>query len=433
MQQVCLYGREDASNVNHEFSEGVTRAPGARGVGAILRSLTVARESDVDFHLQGDGAGLRQMFDALPVGVVLTDAGQPDLPIVFVNPAFLALTGYSYDDVVGRNCRFLQGPETNAAAVTTLREAIREGRQHSIILRNHHRDGSAFWNEVTVAPMYASTGEISHFLGVQNDVTARIAAEQERAMLLRRADEMRMHAEQDVHVHNKFLSATTHDLRTPLTTLRGRAQLVQRRLRRGQQVDASWLSEQMDAIITATKLMQDTIDELSDVARLQAGRTLELQIGVVDIGLLAKAVGDDLVVHHGRGTTRMSLPNAPAVVEGDRARLERVLQNVVGNAVKYSRENLPIDIIVETAGDRVLITVRDRGVGIPSDELLHIFEHYYRASTARGITGSGLGLAGARAIVAQHSGALTIESSVGVGTTVFIGLPIAGATAPLDD
>ncbi len=116
-------------------------------------------------------------------------------------------------------------------------------------------------------------------------------------------------------------------------------------------------------------------------------------------------------------------------LEGDEGRLRRVVQNVVGNAVKYSPAGAPVRVEVRRDDGLAVVAVRDCGVGIPAAELPRIFERYYRASTARGIAGSGIGLSGAQAIVAQHGGTITIESVVGAGTTVTITLPASTAAA----
>jgi signal transduction histidine kinase len=112
-------------------------------------------------------------------------------------------------------------------------------------------------------------------------------------------------------------------------------------------------------------------------------------------------------------------------VWGDRARLERVLQNVIGNAVKYSPDGAPVQVTASMQEGWDVVVVRDSGVGIPADELPHIFTHFYRASTARGFPGSGLGLAGAKTIVEQHGGHIRVQSAVGQGTTVVVSLPCA--------
>jgi signal transduction histidine kinase len=115
-------------------------------------------------------------------------------------------------------------------------------------------------------------------------------------------------------------------------------------------------------------------------------------------------------------------PAAAVLVCGDRVRLLRVLHNLVGNAVKYSPAGTAIDVDVQTQ-EQAVITVRDQGVGIPADELPHIFTRFFRASTALGVQGTGIGLAGSRAIIEQHHGHITVDSEVGRGTTVTVCLP----------
>ena len=102
------------------------------------------------------------------------------------------------------------------------------------------------------------------------------------------------------------------------------------------------------------------------------------------------------------------------------------MHNIVGNAIKYSAGRTPVRVEVSQDDTWVTATVHDRGVGIPADEVPHVFTHFYRASTAIGVPGSGIGLAGARTIVEQHGGYITLRSALGAGTTVTITLPRAG-------
>lgn len=245
------------------------------------------------------------------------------------------------------------------------------------------------------------------------------------------ADDARRAAEAAVRVRDDFLRAATHDLRSPLTSMRGRAQLVQSRLG-GDAADPAWLSAQMDAVCAATTQMLATVNELSDVARLQIGQELDLDVRTVDVGVLARAVADVANVPPDTAPVVVDAPAAPVEIAGDPARLRRVLENIISNAVKYSPARTPVAVAVDDRGPVVVITVRDRGVGIPPDELPRLFTRYYRASTARDIAGSGLGLAGAKAIVEQHGGTITVNSTEGRGTTVVLTLSRrAVPTAPV--
>ena len=112
-------------------------------------------------------------------GIAITDATVADNPIIYVNPSFERITGYSRDELIGKNCRFLQGSDTDTAAAKQLRTAIEEGRESQVILRNFRKDGTPFWHELSIAPVYNSRRHLTHFIGVQTDITDRQRSEEE--------------------------------------------------------------------------------------------------------------------------------------------------------------------------------------------------------------------------------------------------------------
>jgi diguanylate cyclase (GGDEF)-like protein/PAS domain S-box-containing protein len=112
-------------------------------------------------------------------GIVITDATVADNPMIYINPSFERITGYSRDELIGKNCRFLEGPNTSQEAVEELRNAIEQGRSSQVILQNFRKDGSLFWNELSIAPVYNSRRHLTHFIGVQTDITDRQRAEEE--------------------------------------------------------------------------------------------------------------------------------------------------------------------------------------------------------------------------------------------------------------
>ncbi|MBW4681612.1 MAG: PAS domain S-box protein [Microcoleus vaginatus WJT46-NPBG5] len=111
-------------------------------------------------------------------GIAISDARLPDTPLIYVNPAFERMTGYSAAEVIGKNCRFLQGRETNQVGLKEVRRALKEGKECSVILRNYRKDGSLFWNELSVAPIYDDRGNLTHFIGIETDITERKQAEE---------------------------------------------------------------------------------------------------------------------------------------------------------------------------------------------------------------------------------------------------------------
>ena len=145
-----------------------------RMVGGML-DVGVKRRQDHDLRL------LRRAIESTESGVVIADARLPDLPLVYVNASFEKMTGYRAEEVLGKNCRFLQGSETAQVHVQTLRLAIEEQREARVILRNYRKDGSEFWNEVHIAPVNDEQGNVTHFVGTQSDVSNRLRYEQELA------------------------------------------------------------------------------------------------------------------------------------------------------------------------------------------------------------------------------------------------------------
>jgi diguanylate cyclase (GGDEF)-like protein/PAS domain S-box-containing protein len=119
-------------------------------------------------------SGMRQVFESVANGITISDAGDAEMPLVYVNPAFERLTGYGLQEVQGRNCRFLQDGETRQPGLEILRKALQERREVRTVLKNFRKDGTPFWNELYLSPLKDATGHITHYLGIQNDVTAKV-------------------------------------------------------------------------------------------------------------------------------------------------------------------------------------------------------------------------------------------------------------------
>jgi PAS domain S-box-containing protein len=132
-------------------------------------------------------------------GITITDPHLPDYPLIYVNRSFELMTGYSSEEVLGRNCRLLQGTDRNQSALLEIRSALQAGRDCQVLLRNYRKDGTLFWNELRLSPVHDEWGRLVNFVGVQNDVTERKRAEEE----IRRA-----HAELDERVRQRTARLT---------------------------------------------------------------------------------------------------------------------------------------------------------------------------------------------------------------------------------
>ncbi len=146
---------------------------GRHELAGVMVDVTAAHETEEKLRLRD------RALAAVNEGIVITDPNQPDNPIVYVNPAFERVTGYAAGEVVGRNCRLLQGEGTEPAAVAAVRQAVREARTDTVELLNYRKDGTPFWNCLSISPITDAAGRLTHFVGVQRDVTAARAAREE--------------------------------------------------------------------------------------------------------------------------------------------------------------------------------------------------------------------------------------------------------------
>ena len=143
-----------------------------------LRAAIRHQQSQEEIQRTQENLRLRdRAIAASSSGIIICDPRQPDSPIIYSNPAFSAMTGYAPDEVNGRNCRFLQGEGTDRRALQQVRDGLRAERDFQAVLRNYRKDGTPFWNELTISPVRDAGGALTHFIGVQTDITVRRTAE----------------------------------------------------------------------------------------------------------------------------------------------------------------------------------------------------------------------------------------------------------------
>jgi signal transduction histidine kinase len=219
------------------------------------------------------------------------------------------------------------------------------------------------------------------------------------------------------------MSSVSHDLKSPLTFIRGMASL--RRRRAVVTPETEPLVDALDQIEASAGRMSQQLDELVDASRLEAGRTLELRREPTDLVELARTA----VAQQQQGTDRHALyvSTAPTELVGvwDAVRLARVLDNLLENAVKYSPRGGTVEVAISSEDGNAVLRVADHGEGIPDADLPHIWERFRRGRNVEGrIPGTGIGLAGVERIVELHGGAIAVDSQVGVGTTITVSLPL---------
>ena len=241
-------------------------------------------------------------------------------------------------------------------------------------------------------------------------------------------DNARLHSrlQETVRTREMFLASLAHDLKTPLTASLGYAQLVRREAdRAGRSASARRVAGWAAIIEENAARAAGLFDELLDIARLEAGHALDLDRRPTDLVALAERAA----ATHQRGSKRHRITvgaQEPTLVgDWDASRLARVLDNLLGNAVKYSPDGGEIAVRVTRKGEWAMLTVADQGLGIPAADRSRIFERFQRGRNVAGcVPGSGVGLAGVRHVVEQHGGSVAVESQEGVGSTFAVRLPL---------
>ena len=315
--------------------------------------------------------------------IVITDPSQPDDPIVYVNPAFERTTGYAAEEVVGRNCRFLQGDDWDQPVLGELRAAVREGRHCTVILRNYRKDGALFWNELSIYPVRDEDGRTTNFVGVQNDVTERRRAEEELSEI-RRAERRRI--ARDLHdMVLQDLSGALQSLRlNHLQAKRSGASLA--------------FEEELEALGRATSGLRSAIYDLRQEKERPFVKSLE---SLVELNRQANpGCKIRLAVDEG-------LPEGiPVEVSVE---LLRVLQEALINARRHSgARNVEVRLGLEAQEEMMVVVaeVVDDGRGFDP------------ASTRVGV-----GLSAMRERVEGLGGKIEVKSPLGEGTRIRVMIP----------
>lgn len=369
--------------------------------------MFISRDVSLEVSARRESEILQDATWATGVGVVLVDVLDPGHPMVFVGKGFERLTGYSAEECIGLNCRFLQGRGTDPFLLHQLRAALESRSVFQGVLRNYRKDGTGFWNRLTLRPWSSDGTEVTHYLGVQQDITDEYEAEVEHERRSRLAE------------LGALGSAVAHDFNNILMEVQGRLQLLQ------EVHMPAGAAEEIEGIEGAVERGTTLVGQLLGQARHQElesddhaafARVSDLMPGVVR--MLPKRIRVTWTTRDEPGPVRL----APS-------KLEQILLNLASNAADAMPDGGELSVAVEgmSGGDWVRIRLSDDGEGIPEAIRDKVFATFF---TTKGAAGTGLGLSSVARIVNQAGGAVTFVSEVGRGTTFEVRLPMAADSVP---
>jgi PAS domain S-box-containing protein len=372
-----------------------------QGISGLI--LDISSSKALEAALAAERDRLKAILTNIGDAVVVTD---PEGVIEYVNPAWENLNDYSFDEAQGMTHRLIRSGEQDDDFYDQMWRTLQEGKVWRGELVNRRKNGSLYDAALTITPVIGEAGKIINFVGVQHDIST-----------LKEVDRLK----------SKFVSDVSHEFRTPLTNIRLYLDLL------GQTEFDQRAARYLRTLSRESERISCLIEDLLSLSRLESG-ALPFSEQQVDVNAILRDLVEDrerLAAQKGISLRLVCRANLPMIV-GDMQLLSQVFTNLLTNAMNYTLGGGTIEIWTrQHQGQRegwISIEVTDTGLGIPPEELPHIFDRFYRGKASELISapGTGLGLSICKEIVERHAGQIHIDSEgiPGKGTQVTVWLPI---------
>ncbi|MBI5929846.1 MAG: PAS domain S-box protein [Chloroflexi bacterium] len=354
-----------------------------------LEGLVRTRTQELQMEQERSDIILRNITDA----IVFTDG---DGFILYVNNAWEKLNGYTLAEAHGKRSNLVQSGETPFNVYQSMWATINSGKMWKGDLKNRRKDGSTYVCELTIAPVHSGDGVIQYYVGVQRDVTA-----------VRELDALK----------ERFVADAAHDLGNPVAVLNTTLYLLR--------LAPSQLDQRLPVLEYQVQRLEALVKDLLTISHLDREQQ-QVETAPIQLPYLVRQIVDGQQTLAAQKEIHLTsdLQNTPPLM-GDVKAIERVVVNLVANALTYTPANGTVHIVVSQADDEIMLSVQDTGMGIASGELTRIFDRFYRTDTARKKTaGTGLGLPIVKKIVELHGGRIEVTSEVDKGSEFRVYFPV---------
>jgi PAS domain S-box-containing protein len=359
--------------------------------------------------------------NAINQGVLITDI---EHNILWANIAFIKLSGYKQAEILGENCRFLQGPLSDPETIKQIKTAVKEQNIFDGEIINYHKDGAAFWNQLTILPIIDDQNRLTNFMSISRDIT-----EQKQINInLLGAQQAAIHASV---LKSQFLAMMSHEIRTPLNAVLGMQELLTHT-----PLDSTQAGYLQVATLAGNNLLA-LVNDILDLTKVEAGK-LDLEaIPFNAIEMTQLCVQLLTVTAEAKGLELITIidPEITPWISGDPLRFRQVLLNLLSNAIKFIEQgSVTVKLSPYTSTDSacvLMVEVIDTGIGIPKDLQASLFDVFVQVdlSDTRKYGGSGLGLPISKRLVALWEGDIGLDSTPLVGSRFWFTVG-ALATAP---
>lgn len=379
-----------------------------------VRGLITTRDITDRKKVEQELLRLSRAVEQSPVSILITDT---DGCIEYVNPVFTERTGYSLQEIAGKNPRILKSQLTPNETHAEIWQKIKHGKTWKGELCNKKKNGEHFWEQTSITPIMDSEGHIINFLSVNEDIT-------EKKQLIDALIQAKEKAEESNRLKTAFINTISHEIRTPLNGIIGFSNLLI-----DPQIDMQTKLEYVESIEESSDRLLDTVMDILEISMIVTG-TKSIRPKPFNINELLQDIYTLYNVPAKTGENDfelllLSLTQSAATINSDAASIRTILNELLTNAFKFTHQGKVI-LGAEQKDDKLVIFVRDTGTGISKERQAHVFDLFTHSGHAvtKQYEGSGLGLSIVKGLTDMLGGHITLESEINKGTAFSIELPL---------
>lgn len=345
-------------------------------------------------------------------GVIITDANQK---ILWVNESLTRLTGYDESEILGNTPNMFQSDRTDRKTTKLIHERLLEGQNIRVEIENITKDGKPYWIDLHIEPILDASVRPKGFIAIQIDITERKNYELELKKALEKETELS-------RAKSKFVNMTSHEFRTPLTTILSTTELLRFILDPAQNGSKEKVERYLGRITSEVDRMSTLMEDILLFGKIEAGKVVFKPCETDLSALLIELFNDRQLVPGDSRSISIQEKGIRRKIVVDPTLMGHIFTNLVVNAIKYSRGAPAPTLVLDYKENCLMIMVTDQGMGIPPEDQKNLFQSFYRASNAENIPGTGMGLAIVKQFVELHGGKVSIRSEEEKGTEVILEL-----------